>query len=162
MRVRATKLATLSRHTQTTFAAGDLTAPIRTGASAARGAPRSRWARLWERLRRRLRPKHAAAPVPVVEGHEGTLVEFLGWEGDGEARRVLYNPFPKSADACVDYEKPLVLLLDSEHVGDAQRLWFTSPVVMVYSDRDGLPVRVETRSSAYSIQWLDKPELPEN
>lgn len=144
----------------------DLTAPIHTGPSV-KPPPLSRWAKAWDRLRKVLRLKRAV-PVHVqaeTEGFEGTLVEFLGWEGMGEHRRVLYNPFPKTAEQCVDWEKPLVLLLDSERVGDRPKNWVTSPIQMVYCNADGLPVRVETKSSAYALMWLDKPapeSLPED
>ena len=162
MRVRVVKLATIHRSTQTTYEP-DLTAPLHTGPS--RKPPASRWGRLWARVLAVLRLRRAPVPQLVEEGHEGTLVEFRGFEGEGEARRVVYNPFPVSVDACVDYDRPVVLLLDSEHVGDRPRIWFSSPVSMVYSESEGagLPVRFETRSSSYALIWLDKPAvLPED
>lgn len=157
--MRVTRVAVLSSHTQTSYAP-DLTAPVHTGPSA-KPAPLSRWARLWARLRKGLgRP--VAVPQPVEEGWEGTLVEFLGWEGSGESRRVLYNPFPTDPDRAIDYDKPLVLLLDRK-VGESSRIWVTSAVSMVGCNVEGLPVRVDTRSSSYSIHWLDKPApLPED
>lgn len=159
MRVRITKLATISQQTQTTYAA-DLTAPVLTGPS--RKPPPSRWERLLERVRKLLHRYQGSAPAASAPGWEGTLVEFRGFEGTGADKRVVYNPFPKTADQCVDFDKPVVLLLDSERVGDRPRLWFTSPVQMVYGSEEGLPVRVDTRSSSYRLEWLDKPaELPE-
>ncbi len=163
MRARITKIAVLSQRTQTTYAP-DLTAPIHTGPSK-KPPPLSRWARLWERARKLLRLRKAQVPAAVEEGWEGTLVEFRSWEGTGDARRVVYNPFPTDPNTVVEYERPVVLLLDSERVGDRSRVWFTSAVSMIYCDADGLPVRFDTRSSSYAIRWLDKPErmpLPED
>ena len=156
MRVRIRKLQTISRATQTTFAVGDLTAPISTGPSPAKPAPLSWWRRLVARLRPRLAPPPVPRPVQL-EAVEGTLVEFLGWEGEGEDRRISYNPFPEGPDNAVDYDKPIVLLLDSEKIGDRRRLWYSSPVSLLTCDREGLPVRAETRSSEYALTWLDKP-----
>lgn len=158
MRVKIVKVATLNRHTQTTFAAGDLTAPIHTGARPARAAAPTLRARLracWERLRGRA---PVATPVRAeAEAVLGTLVKFLRWGPEG---RMDYDPFPKTADEAIDYERPLVLLLDGKGRNGEERIWFSSPVYSISVGRYGLPSRVETRSSLYELQWLETPVIP--
>lgn len=159
MRVRVQKVATINRHTQTTFAAGDLTAPIHTGARPARPvAPASLRARVrawWERLRGRgpVEAPVRAEPEAIV----GTLVQFLKWNEHG---RMDYNPFPRSADDAIEYERPIVVLLDGKGKNGEERIWFSSPVYSVSIGRYGLPSRCETRSSLYEIVWLETPVVP--
>lgn len=158
MRVKIVKVATVNRHTQTTFAASDLTAPIHTGARPVRPAEptlRARLRALWERLRGRT-PVEApvrAEPEAVV----GTLVQFLKWNEHG---RMDYNPFPRSADEAIEYERPLVVLLDGKGKNGEERIWFSSPIYSISVGRYGLPSKCETRSSLYEIVWLETPVIP--
>jgi hypothetical protein len=139
VRVRAVKIRTVNISTRIE----DQTVPIRVDKRPRWRKGISRWlAWAWEAIR--------TPDGPAEEGIEGTLVAFLRWENG----RPLYEPFPKDPDRAVDYDLPLMLLLDNG------QLWYTSPVSMVTMNRDGLPVRVETKSSEYALTWIDKPEQP--
>ena len=154
MKISVKKVATINRHTQTTCAMADLTAPIHTGSSCAPDVPLSLWSRLWQRLRRKPVP---APRVVEPEAIVGTLVQFVRWTAEG---RMDYNPFPLTADAAIEYEMPPVLLLDGNGVNGEERIFFTSPIYSISIGRYGLASRIETRSSLYEIRWLETPVLP--
>lgn len=136
MRVRVTKVRTVNPSTRIE----DQTVPIKVDKRPRWRKILSRWLRwAWEAIK--------TPEGPSEDGIEGILVAFKGWDGG----RVLYDPFPKDVDACVDFDVPLVLVLDDGQV------WHTSPITMVMSDPDGLPNSVETKSSLYKIIWVDKP-----
>lgn len=141
MRIRAEKIRTVNQPTQTTC---DLTSPIRVDRRPRWRKVVSRWLRwAWDALR-------PMEPTPD-DSVEGTLVAFLKWENG----RPIYDPFPVDADAAIDFDKPLILVLEGGQI------WHTSPVSMVMLGPDGLPSTVETKSSEYRIVWVDKPLIQE-
>ena len=148
MRIRVTKIATTNRPTE-------ITQPDRTMRIAVQptSPKRQPW---WIRLLIGLGFRQAVpVAVPVApQAVEGELVEFRAWADDGT---VDYNPLPM-VDEAINYDKPMAILVG--HAADGRPLvWHTSPIQMIYgdpADQGDLPkpIRVETRSSLYQIEWL--------
>lgn len=154
MRARITKIATTNRPTEITQPDRTMRIAVRPETSPTR---RPWWIRLLIGLGLR-----QAVPVAVPsapQAVEGELVEFRGWAADGS---VDYHPFPATVDEAITYDKPVAILVGCNPDG-RPLVWHTSPVQMIYgdpADRSDLPrpVRFETRSSLYAIEWLSETE----